>query len=199
MFTGIISDSGTVIDITGADDQRISISCNYDTTQIIPGDSIACDGVCLTVVTINGQDLAFDVSRETLNCTTIGGWETGHKVNLEQALRAGDKLGGHLVSGHVDCTASIFRRDISGDSLIIGVEYPQDISRFIAKKGSVTLNGVSLTVNEVEENRFLVNIVPHTQTHTNLGNLQPGDNVNLEVDIIARYLARNIDTQYADA
>lgn len=158
--------------------------------EIALGDSIACDGACLTVISKVKNVLAFDVSHETLARTTLRDWKAGKSVNLEQALRAGTPLGGHFVSGHVDDTTTLESRSISGDSIVLRFKLPAHLSRFVAEKGSVTLNGVSLTVNTVEGNHFLVNIVPHTQHQTNLGALQPGDRVNLEIDLIARYLDR---------
>ncbi len=154
------------------------------------GASIACSGACLTVVEKGPDWFAVDVSAESLARTTIGGWKAGDRVNLEQSLRLGDTLGGHLVSGHVDAVATVLERRPDGDSQRFTIEISQGFEKFIASKGSVCLDGVSLTVNEVESNRFGVNIIPHTAEKTTFGALGPGSRVNLEVDLIARYVAR---------
>ncbi len=191
MFTGLITDLGRVrrIDKTkgGA---RLAIETAYDMAAVEIGASIACSGACLTVVEKGPDWFAVDVSAESLARTTIGGWKAGDRVNLEQSLRLGDTLGGHLVSGHVDAVAGILERRPDGDSQRFTIQIPQGFEKFIAPKGSVCLDGVSLTVNEVESGRFGVNIIPHTAEKTTFGALGPGDGVNLEVDLIARYVAR---------
>ncbi len=191
MFTGIISDLGTVAVRDGG---RFTIRCGYAAESIALGASIACDGTCLTAVEVapdaGGSGFVVDVSNETLGKTTLDEWQRGRRVNLERALRAGDELGGHLVAGHVDGVGRIVDMRADGDSRRFTVEAPVELARYIASKGSVALDGISLTVNEVVGNRFGVNIIPHTLTHTTLGARKPGDRVNLEVDLIARYVAR---------
>jgi riboflavin synthase len=191
MFTGLITDLGRVRRIDkAAGGARLAFDTAYDLAAVEIGASIACSGACLTVVEKGLGWFAVDVSAETLACTTIGGWKTGGPVNLEQSLRLGDTLGGHLVSGHVDAVTTVIERRADGDSQRFSFQIPQGFERFIASKGSVCLDGVSLTVNEVEGARFGVNIIPHTAERTTFGALGPGDRVNLEVDLIARYVAR---------
>ena len=192
MFTGIISDLGTV---TARDGGRFAIRCGYAAETIALGASIACDGACLTAVAVaaepgGGSIFTVDISNETLARTTLDEWQPGRRVNLERALRAGEELGGHLVAGHVDGVGRIVDMRNDGQSRRFTVEAPAELARYIAPKGSVALDGISLTVNEVAGSRFGINIVPHTLTHTTLGARQPGDRVNLEVDLIARYVAR---------
>jgi riboflavin synthase len=192
LFTGIVQDVGR-IETTEArgGDLRLVIACNrLDTARVAPGDSISVQGCCLTAVEVRGKTFAADLSRETLALTTLGQLRAGSAVNLEPALRAGDALGGHLVSGHIDGIARVL--SVSGDarSTRLSIEVPAALSRFLAAKGSVALDGVSLTVNEVDRNTFGVNIIPHTQAVTTLGGLAGGARVNLEVDQVARYLAR---------
>jgi riboflavin synthase len=192
MFTGIISDIGTV---AARDGGRFTISCGYAAATIALGASIACDGACLTAVEVaageeGGSIFAVDVSNETLAKTTLDEWQPGRRVNLERALRAGEELGGHLVAGHVDGVGRIVDMHADGDSRRITVQVPSHLAPYIASKGSVALDGISLTVNEVAQGRFGINIIPHTLTHTTLGVRKPGDRVNLEVDLIARYVAR---------
>jgi riboflavin synthase len=195
MFTGIISDLGHV---AARDGGRFAIRCCYAAESIAPGASIACDGACLTAVEVapdagGGSTFTVDVSNETLARTTLDDWQPGRRVNLERALKAGEELGGHLVSGHVDGIGHIMDIRDDGQSRRFMVEAPAHLARFIASKGSVALDGISLTVNEVALSRFGINIIPHTLTHTTLGARKPGDRVNLEVDLIARYVARLID------
>lgn len=190
MFTGIISDLGRVREIRPGEPLRLAIETGYDTAAIPIGASIACSGACLSVVARGEGWFAVELSRETLVCTTLGGWRVGQPVNLERPLCMGDELGGHLVLGHVDGVAAVLERRPEEGSLRFVLEAPAPLARFIAPKGSVALDGVSLTVNAVEGRRFGVNIVPITQRATGLGRLQPGDRVNLEVDLLARYLAR---------
>ena len=192
MFTGIVQDVGRIerLEARGGD-VRLVIGCReLDTARLHVGDSIAVQGCCLTAVEIEGRSFAADVSRETLALTTLGDLKPGSAVNLEPALRAGDALGGHLVSGHVDGVAQILSvaDDARSQRLVIGV--PAPLARYIAPKGSVAVDGVSLTVNEVTDAGFGVNIIPHTQAVTTLGRLAAGARVNLEVDQVARYLER---------
>jgi len=194
MFTGIITDIGTVRSVETRGDTRFVINCAYDTTTIDTGASIACSGCCLTV-TDKGRDgaghwFAVDASAETLSLTTSANWQAGTRLNLERALKVGDELGGHIVSGHVDGMARVLSTTPEGDSLRLEFEAGDALARFIAPKGSVTLDGVSLTVNAVTGGRFGVNIIPHTQEQTTLGALAAGDAVNLEIDVLARYVAR---------
>ncbi|HNB27319.1 MAG TPA: riboflavin synthase [Alphaproteobacteria bacterium] len=190
MFTGIITDLGRVRAIAFGPTTRLEIATAYDTGGIALGASVACSGCCLSVVEKGPGWLAFEASRETLDKTNLGDWQVGRPVNLERALKLGDELGGHLVSGHVDGVGRILSITPDGGSLRIEVEAPMDLARMIAPKGSIVLDGISLTVNEVAGNRFGVNIIPITQTATNLGQAKAGDRVNLEIDLIARYVAR---------
>jgi riboflavin synthase len=190
MFTGIITDIGHVRAVDHRGDLHARIATAYDTSGIDIGASIACNGVCLTV-TATGEDW-FDVSisAETLSKSTLGGWAEGAPVNLERALKVGDELGGHIVSGHVDGVAEIVATRDEGESTRYTFRAPGDLARFIAPKGSVALDGTSLTVNEVDGAEFGVNIIPHTKEVTTWGALKAGDRVNLEVDTMARYVAR---------
>jgi riboflavin synthase len=190
MFTGIVADIGKVrrIDVEG--DLRAVIDTGLEMSSVGLGASVACSGVCLTVVDRGDRWFSVQVSRETLDRTTLANWRGGTRVNLERSLRLGDELGGHLVYGHVDGLATVASIDAEGDSHRIVVEAPRDLSRYIAAKGSVALDGVSLTVNAVDGERFGVNIIPHTWTHTTFGERRTGDRLNLEVDMLARYVAR---------
>jgi riboflavin synthase len=195
MFTGIVSDLGTV---AARDGGRFAIRCGYAAESVALGASIACDGACLTAVAVapapgGGSTFTVDVSNETLARTTLDEWQPGRRINLERALRTGEELGGHLVAGHVDGVGRILDMRDDGQSRRFTVEAPAALARYIAPKGSVALDGISLTVNEVAGSRFGINIVPHTLTHTTLGARKPGDRVNLEVDLIARYVARLIE------
>lgn len=193
MFTGIITDLGEVLALEQRGDLRARIATGYDVETIDLGASIACDGVCLTVVaTGTGPRGWFDVeiSAETLSKTTIGGWHPGRGLNLERALRVGDELGGHIVSGHVDGLATIIKRRDEGEAVRFVIEAPHDLAKFIAPKGSVALDGTSLTVNRVDGDRFDVLIIRHTLAVTTWGGRGEGDRVNLEVDTMARYAAR---------
>ena len=194
MFTGIVTDIGTVRALDRRGDLRVRLGTAYDTDGLDLGASVACDGCCLTVVD-RGTDSTggwfdVDVSAESLSKTALGTWETGSRVNLERPLRVGDELGGHIVSGHVDGKARIVSITPEGESKRFVFEAPATLARFIAPKGSVALNGTSLTVNEVEGTRFGVNMIPHTQTATTWGTSKVGDLVNLEIDTLARYVAR---------
>lgn len=191
MFTGIIQDKGKVRAIQNVNGgARLEISTALDLSMTEIGASIACDGCCLTVVEKGPDWFAVDVSGETLSKTTLGQWKEGTRLNLEPALKMGDELGGHIVSGHVDGLAKIKNIHADGDSYRFKIEVPIELSAFIAAKGSVTLDGISLTVNEVEENVFGVNIIPHTWENTTLSAKQPGDDIHIEVDMLARYVAR---------
>ncbi|MCA3453543.1 MAG: riboflavin synthase [Rhodobacter sp.] len=193
MFTGIITDIGTVLALHRQGDLRARIGTSYDVDGIDIGASIACDGVCLTVVDLGRSPqnwFEVQISGETLSCTTLGGWVAGRRVNLERALRVGDELGGHIVSGHVDGLAQVIGIRPEGDSLRVTFRAPQALAGFIAPKGSVALNGTSLTVNEVDGTDFGINFIPHTRQATTWGDVAEGDAVNLEVDTMARYVAR---------
>jgi riboflavin synthase len=190
MFTGIITDLGKVRSIAFGPTTRLEIASAYDTSGIALGASIACNGCCLSVVEKGPGWVAFEASRETLDKTTMADWKMGHPVNLERALKLGDELGGHLVSGHVDGVGRILSIKPDGGSLRLVIEAPAEMARMIAPKGSIVVDGISLTVNEVDGARFGVNIIPITQTATNLGQAREGDRVNLEIDLIARYVAR---------
>jgi len=194
MFTGIIADIGQVKSIETDGDTRLVIETGYDTSEIDIGASIACAGPCLTVTDKDTGWFAVDASAETLSKTTLGGWTKGTKINLERALRVGDEMGGHIVSGHVDGVATVISVTPEGDSLRFVLEAPQEFARHVAPKGSLALDGVSLTVNEVEGSQFGVNIIPHTQTATTFGSLKPGDRVNFEIDVLARYVDRLRET-----
>jgi riboflavin synthase len=191
MFTGIITDIGRVRAVAEtARDRRYEIETAWDTSGIDLGASISHSGVCLTVVEKQQVWFAVEVSGETLSKTTLGSWAAGTRINLERATRAGDELGGHIVSGHVDGLGEVVEITPEGGSHRIVVEAPDPLHRFIAAKGSITVDGVSLTVNSVDGRRFGLNIIPHTWEATTLGQLQVGDAVNLEIDMLARYLAR---------
>jgi len=190
MFTGIITDVGRVRRLRRGELLELTIATAFDAAAITIGASIACSGACLTVVAVEPGAFAVQASAETLTCTTLGDWVEGTPVNLEKSLRLGDELGGHLVLGHVDGTARIVERRPEAESVRFAFEAPEELAPFIAPKGSVALDGVSLTVNEVARNRFGVNIIPHTLACTNLGSLQAGQRMNLEVDLMARYVAR---------
>ncbi|NIY78241.1 riboflavin synthase [Celeribacter sp. HF31] len=193
MFTGIVTDIGTVLELEKRGDLRARIGCAYDVDGIEIGASIACDGVCLTVIAL-GTDpqnwFDVEISAESVSKTNISAWVVGKKLNLERALKLGDELGGHIVSGHVDGVAEIIAMVDEGDSTRIKFDAPEALAKFIAPKGSVALNGTSLTVNEVEGTSFGINVIPHTQEVTTWGRAKVGDKVNLEIDTLARYVAR---------
>jgi riboflavin synthase len=195
MFTGIVTDVGTVRSAEQRGDLRLVIATHYDLASIDLGASIACSGVCLTVVDKGDDWFAVDVSEETLSKTAADHWREGAKLNLERALRLGDELGGHIVTGHVDAVATVVGTCPEGDSTRIGVSVPKSLAPMIAPKGSITLDGVSLTVNEVRDaddgsTHFAVNIIPHTAQHTSLGTIKAGQQLNVEVDVLARYIDR---------
>jgi riboflavin synthase len=191
MFTGIVTDVGEVIARESEGDVRFTISTQYDPAAIAIGASIACAGCCLTVVKTDPSG-SFEVqaSAETLSKTTLGQWQVGTRVNLERALKVGDELGGHLMSGHVDGVGRILSIDPEGDSRRFRFRVPDELAKFIAPKGSIGLDGTSLTVNEVEGAVFGVNLIPHTLAVTTWGNAKAGDAVNVEIDTLARYVAR---------
>ena len=196
MFSGIITDLGTVRSIEVSGDSRFEFSTGFDTVAIGTGASVCCSGICLTVIDKGEGWFAADVSAETLARTTMGDWGEGSAVNFEGALKIGDELGGHLVSGHIDGVATVVGVTEEGESRRIVFEAPDgpdELHRMIAAKGSVAVDGVSLTVNEVEDSRFGVNVIPHTLRTTTLGAIKPGDRVNLEIDILARYVARLLE------
>jgi len=190
MFTGIITDVGTVMHLKQEGDLRVRIQTAYDTGGIDMGASIASDGVCLTVVDLGPDWYDVQISAETADKTNIGRWSEGSRVNLERALRVGDELGGHIVSGHVDGVAEVVSVVEEGDSTRVQLRAPADLARFIAPKGSVALNGTSLTVNEVQGDIFDINFIRHTKAVTTWGDVVEGDLVNLEIDTLARYVAR---------
>lgn len=194
MFTGIVSDIGYVVGVSRNGDMMVRISTNHDIKNIATGASVSCAGVCLTVLDkgwSDGKDwFTAQVSDETLSKTTLKNWKIGTKINLERALKVGDELGGHFVTGHVDATSKLLTYHRVKDSMVLEFEIPQGLGQFIARKGSVTIDGTSLTVNNVGDNSFDVNVIPHTQKQTTLGDLQIGDRVNLEIDPIARYIER---------
>ncbi len=190
MFTGIITDIGRVRRVEKRGDTRFEIETRYDMAGVGMGASICCSGCCLTVVDKGQGWFAVDVSAESLSKTNLGAWREGTRINLERALRMGDELGGHVVSGHVDGVGSIVSVTPEGDSQRFRFRVPAALARFIAPKGSVAVNGTSLTVNEVEGRDFGVNIIPHTQAVTTWGHAKAGDAVNIEIDMLARYVAR---------
>lgn len=197
MFTGIVTDVGTVRSAEQRGDLRLVIECGYDVDTVDLGASIACSGVCLTVVDKGPDWFAVDVSGETISKTSRDHWREGAKLNLERALRLGDELGGHIVTGHVDAVAEVIGTSPEGDSTRVGLSVPVELAAMIAPKGSIALDGVSLTVNDVrdaEDGRlhFSVNIIPHTAQNTTFGDVASGQQLNVEIDVLARYIARII-------
>jgi riboflavin synthase len=194
MFTGIVTDVGTVRSAEQRGDLRLVIGTSYDLDTVDLGASISCSGVCLTVVDKGDDWFAVDVSGETISKTAADHWREGTRLNLERALRLGDELGGHIVTGHVDAIAEVIETSAEGDSTRISIRAPKQLAPTIAIKGSITLDGVSLTVNSVEDMtdsvRFTVNIIPHTAQHTTLGELTPRQQLNVEIDVLARYIDR---------
>ena len=193
MFTGIVTDIGEILSVERAGVLDVRIGTSYEADNLDIGASVACDGVCLTVTDV-GRDprtwFAVQASKETLFRTNLSQWEPGSRINLERSLKVGDEIGGHIVSGHVDGIAVIGEIREEGDSTRMDLDAPADLARFIAPKGSVALNGTSLTVNEVDGARFDINLIPHTKAVTTWGDAKPGDKVNLEIDTLARYVAR---------
>ena len=200
MFTGIVTDVGEVRSVNPRADNlhRITIACGYPRAELAEGNSVACSGVCMTIVGAGEEGgrswFAVDAAAETLRLTTVGRWRHGSKVNLERPLKVGDELGGHMVAGHVDGLATVVAREDMTDMARFVLRAPRELTRFIAPKGSVALDGVSLTVNTVEDDTFSVLSIPHTLTVTTLGALRKGDDVNLEADTMARYAARLTET-----
>ncbi|WGW03823.1 riboflavin synthase [Tropicibacter oceani] len=190
MFTGIVTDMGEIRELEQRGDLRARIGTRYDTAGIDIGASIACDGVCLTVVALGEDWFDVEISAETVSKTNLDAWTAGRRVNLERALKVGDELGGHIVSGHVDGVAEVVAIRDEGDSTRVTLRAPDHLARFIAPKGSVALNGTSLTVNEVAGCEFGINFIPHTKAVTTWGSVAVGDRVNLEIDTLARYVAR---------
>lgn len=200
MFTGIVTDIGEIQSVTARADNlsRIDIACGFDAASIALGASISCSGICLTVVDVKAASrttFSVDAAAETLRLTTAGTWRAGEKINLERSLKVGDELGGHIVSGHIDGIADVALRDDLTDQARFVLRAPKELSRFIAPKGSVTLDGVSLTVNGVSGEEFSVHIIPHTLAVTTFGAVKTGDRLNLEIDVMARYAARLIETK----
>jgi riboflavin synthase len=201
MFTGLVSDIGEIIAVRERAEglRRLAIACSYPRASISEGASIACAGVCLTVVETADEggrtSFAVDAAAETLKLTTVGRWQAGRRINLERALKLGDELGGHLVAGHVDGVAVVTARDELTDMLRLELRVPAELAGFVAPKGSVALDGVSLTINEVAGDMFSVLIIPHTLKVTTLGGLAQGAEVNIEVDLMARYAARLVDSR----
>lgn len=193
MFTGIVTDIGTVLELERRGDLRARIGTGYDTAEIDIGASIACNGVCLTVIALGGERQSWfdvEISAETVGATNLDDWAAGTRLNLERALKVGDELGGHIVSGHVDGVAEVVAMRDEGDSTRVTFRAPDHLARFIAPKGSVALNGTSLTVNDVDGADFGVNIIPHTKVAATWGDVSVGDSINLEIDTMARYVAR---------
>jgi len=198
MFTGIVTALGTIRAIQpigDGRDMRLVIAAPWsDTGSIALGASIACSGCCLTAVEVTPDSFAVDASAETLACTTLGSWSVGTHVNLERSLKIGDELGGHMVSGHADGVGEAVSETAENGSTRWTFRVPKQLARFIAVKGSVAVNGVSLTVNEVKDDMFGVNVIPHTASVTGFGSMKPGDKVNIEIDMLARYVARLAET-----
>ena len=190
MFTGIVTDMGEVRSLEQAGDLTARIGTGYDTSGIEIGASIACDGVCLTVIDLGPDWFDVQISAETVSKTNLDAWAEGRRINLERALKVGDELGGHIVSGHVDGLAEVVAMRDEGDSTRVTLRAPETLARFIAPKGSVALNGTSLTVNEVDGCEFGINFIPHTKEVTTWGGVEVGDRINLEIDTLARYVAR---------
>ena len=201
MFTGIVTDVGEVLSVEERAEglRRLTIACAYDHASIAIGASIACSGVCMTAVETgmggNRDTFSVDAAAETLRLTTVGRWRTGTRVNLERSLKMGDELGGHLVSGHVDGLAVVAAREDLTEMARLTLKVPKPLARFIAQKGSIALDGVSLTVNDVTDDTFSVLIIPHTLGVTTFGALKAGDALNIEVDVMARYAARLMETR----
>jgi riboflavin synthase len=195
MFTGIITDIGTITAVETRGDLHVRIACSYDTSTIDIGASIACSGACMTVVELGPDWFAVDISHESVSRTAPGRWQLGGKLNLERSLKVGDELGGHIVTGHVDGVGTIASISAEGDSHRVEINAPQTLAAYIAAKGSIAVEGISLTVNSVADlpdgsAQFGLNIIPHTSMVTTLGTLAAGDSVNLEIDVLARYLGR---------
>lgn len=198
MFTGIVTDIGIVTELDQQGDLRARIKTGYDTAGIDIGASIASDGVCLTVIALGDDWYDVQISAETVSKTNLNTWQVGKRVNLERALKVGDELGGHIVSGHIDGVAEVVALQDEGDSTRVTLRAPKELARFVAPKGSVALNGTSLTVNGVDGCDFGINFIPHTKEVTTWGDVSVGDKVNLEIDTLARYVARLADWNPTD-
>ena len=192
MFTGIITDIGEIHSVTGNTDKSFSVLTKYHLDKINLGDSIACSGVCLTVTSKENNLLHFDVSNETLSKTTLDGWQVGTLLNLEKALSVGDQIGGHHVTGHVDCTAEVTNIFQDARSWVIHIAAPKEFLPYLAPKGSVAIDGISLTINETTDDIIMLNIIPHTWENTIISNYHVSKKVNLEIDMMARYIAHYI-------
>lgn len=196
MFTGIVTSIGRIEATEDRGDLRVRIGCDYDLSTVDLGASIACSGVCLTVVEKGANWFAVDVSRETQSCTPAAAWLEGASLNLERSLRVGDEMGGHIVTGHVDGIGEVLSATPDGASIRVEIAAPADLAPYIAAKGSVSLDGVSLTVNAVDGRNFCVNIIPHTAAQTTLESVAEGRKLNIEIDILARYLGRMMDLRH---
>jgi len=196
LFTGIITDVGEILSIN-LDSGKIKISSKFNHNDIDIGASICCSGICLTVIEKNKYKnysyFCFEVSQETISCTSVKFWKKNTKINLEKSLRFGDEVGGHLVTGHVDCLGEIDSINKSKNSNVFKIKYPKEYKRYVASKGSICLDGISLTVNEVFDDFFSVNIIPHTEENTSWSKISKGDSINIEFDVLARYVARQLE------
>ena len=196
MFTGIITDVGEILSIN-LDSGKIKISSKFDHNDIDIGASICCSGICLTVVEKdkhkNHSYFCFEVSQETISCSSVKFWKKNTKINLEKSLRFGDEVGGHLVTGHVDCLGEIVSINKSKNSNVFKIKYPKEYKKYVASKGSICLDGISLTINEVFDDFFSVNIIPHTEENTSWSKISKGDSINVEFDVLARYVARQLE------
>jgi len=199
MFTGIVTAMGTIVSITDKGDRILRVGADWDCRALAIGASIAHSGICLTVLSASAHEYEVAASAETMRVTTLGDWREGSRVNLERALRVGDELGGHIVSGHVDGLAEVLSIEPVGDSHRVWLRAPQDLARFVAAKGSVALDGVSLTVNEVKGRDFNINVIDHSWAVTTLGALQVGQSLNMEIDMLARYVARLAESESNDS
>ena len=196
MFTGIITDVGEILSIN-LDSGKIKISSKFDHNDIDIGASISCSGICLTVVEKdkykNHSYFCFEVSQETISCSSVKFWKKNTKINLEKSLRFGDEVGGHLVTGHVDCLGEIDSINKSKNSNVFKIKYPKEYKKYVASKGSICLDGISLTINEVFDDFFSVNIIPHTEENTSWSKISKGDSINIEFDVLARYVASQLE------
>ena len=192
MFTGIATNYGLIIDIKGEINSEYTIESDIDLSKIKLGSSIMCSGICLTVIKKKNKFFVVNISEETLNVTNAKNWEKGTKLNLEKSLKVGDELGGHIVTGHIDETTILLKKNKLKKSTILIFELPNNLKKYICKKGSIAIDGISLTINDVNEKSFSISIIPHTSEITTLGNIQKGDIVNIEIDILARYIENNI-------
>ena len=192
MFTGITTNYGLIKDVKGKVNSEYTIESDIDLSQIKIGSSIMCSGICLTVIKKKNNHFVVNISEETLNVTNANKWKRGTKLNLEKSLKVGDELGGHIVTGHIDETTRLLKKNKLKKSWILIFELPKKLKKFICKKGSIAIDGISLTVNDVKEKSFSISIIPHTFAITTLGNIQKGDIVNIEIDILARYIENNM-------